>query len=190
MVKNTVGGKKGKMMANKNGNGGGSKEHIRMIEFPDIEVIVCVTKVFGGGLFEVMDNFDNKYRAILRGKMRGHNKRHNLVALFSVLLVAKRVDTDATKCDILFVYDSHDIQFLALNPMLNISNILYLHNNHCIIGNTGTKDKDDDLFFGNGNDNDVVVNNGGGRNVNNVNGGVVGNGLEGDLDGDLDFNLI
>jgi len=149
MVKNTVGGKKGKMMANKNGNGGGCREKIRMIEFPDIEVIVCVTKVFGGGLFEVVDNAGVKYRAFLRGKMKGHNKRHNLVALFSVLLVAKRVDTDATKCDILFVYDSHDIQFLALNPMLNISNILYLHNNHSSNTNTNTTTSDkDDLFFG------------------------------------------
>lgn len=182
MVKNTVGGKKGKMMANKNGNGGGSREKIRVIEFPDIEMIVCVTKVFGGGLFEVMDNLENKYRAILRGKMRGHNKRHNLVALFSVLLVAKRVDTDVTKCDILFVYDSHDIQYLALNPMLNISNILYLHNNHSTNTNNTSNEKDtDDLFFGNGNDN-------GNSNSNVVNNG--GAGLEDGGDGDLDFNLI
>jgi translation initiation factor IF-1 len=182
MVKNTVGGKKGKMMANKNGNGngnGGGKEHIRMIEFPDIEVIVCVTKVFGGGLFEVMDNCDNKYRAILRGKMKGHNKRHNLVALFSVLLVAKRVDTDPTKCDILFVYDSHDIQFLALNPMLNISNVLSYHNNHCISTNGNTSNTDtDDLFFANSDHlgvNSVNVN----TNTNTTS-----------VDDDLDFNLI
>lgn len=175
MVKNTVGGKKGKMMANKNG-GGGSREHIRMIEYPEIEVIVCVTKVFGGGLFEVKDNFENKYSAILRGKMRGHNKRHNLVTLFSVLLVAKRVDTDPTKCDILFVYDSHDIQFLALNPLLNIANVLYLHNNH---STNVTSDKDD-LFFGNGNGNgnEVVVNN-----DNHIDRNI-------DLDLDLDLDLI
>jgi translation initiation factor IF-1 len=153
MVKNTVGGKKGKMMANKNGNGngngGGCREKIRMIEFPDIEVIVCVTKVFGGGLFEVVDNSGGKYRAFLRGKMKGHNKRHNLVALFSVLLVAKRIDTDPTKCDILFVYDSHDIQFLALNPMLNISNILYLHNNHSSNNDDHFHNANDDLFISN-----------------------------------------
>jgi len=187
MVKNTVGGKKGKMMANKNGNGGGGggKEHIRMIEFPDIELIVCVTKVFGGGLFEVVDNFDNKYRAILRGKMKGPNKRHNLVGLFSVLLVAKRVDMDVTKCDILFVYDSHDIQFLALNPLLNISNVLYLHNNHSISTSisTGNGNTDGDgLFFGNSDVNNL-------NNNGNGNSNVLGN-ANGDLDGDLDFNLI
>lgn len=184
MVKNTVGGKKGKMMANKNG-GGGSREHIRMIEYPEIEVIVCVTKVFGGGLFEVKDNFENKYSAILRGKMRGHNKRHNLVTLFSVLLVAKRVDTDPTKCDILFVYDSHDIQFLALNPLLNIANVLYLHNNHSTNVTSGTSDKDD-LFFGNGNGNLVV-----GTNDNHIdNEVVVNNGVGNGLDLEFDINLI
>jgi hypothetical protein len=156
MVKNIVGGKKGKMMANKNGGrggggGGGGGGGVRVIEFPDIEIMVCVTKVFGGGLFEVMDNMGGKYRAFLRGKMRGHNKRHNLVALFSILLVAKRIDTDATKCDILFVYDTHDIQFLALNPMLNIGNLLSLHNNQCLNNNNNTG-TGDDLFISNGND--------------------------------------
>jgi hypothetical protein len=136
MVKNTIGGKKGKMMANKNGGGGLKKEQIRLIEFPGIEVFVCVTKVFGGGLFEVMDNDSNKYTAYLRGKMKGHNKRHNLVALFSILLVALRIDTDPTKCDILFVYDSHDIQFLALNPTLNIANLLSIHSNQILNSNS------------------------------------------------------
>ena len=144
MVKNTVGGKKGKMMANKSG-GNSSGKDLRMIEFPDIEIMVCVTKVFGGGLFEVVNNSGGKYTAFLRGKMKGHNKRHNLVSLFSILLVAKRIDTDPTKCDILFVYDAHDIQFLALNPMLNIGNLLSLHNNHII--STGSSCIEDDLFI-------------------------------------------
>lgn len=144
MVKNIVGGKKGKMMANKNGGGGGGGGQLRMVECPEMEVMVCVTKVFGGGLFEVVDNSGVKYRAFLRGKMRGHNKRHNLVSLFSILLVAKRIDTDATKCDILYVYDSHDIQFLALNPSFNIANLIYLHNNHTVCCST---DNHDDLLF-------------------------------------------
>ena len=151
MVKNIVGGKKGKMMANKNGGrgggGGGGGGGLRMIEFPEMELMVCVTKVFGGGLFEVVDNSGVKYRAFLRGKMRGHNKRHNLVSLFSILLVAKRIDTDPTKCDILFVYDTHDIQFLALNPLFNISNLLFLHNNQCLNNTMGMGT--DDLFISN-----------------------------------------
>jgi hypothetical protein len=158
MVKNTVGGKKGKMMANKNGSGSGSgssgSKHLRLVEEPGIEMMVCVTKVFGGGLFEVIDNDELKYRAFLRGKMKGHNKRHNLVALFSILLVAKRIDTDPNKCDILFVYDSHDIQFMALNPTLKIHNLLSFHNNHSFSNDNttniyNTNNDSDDILFNN-----------------------------------------
>jgi len=186
MVKNTVGGKKGKMMANKNGGrgggGGGGGGGLRMIEFPEMELMVCVTKVFGGGLFEVVDNNGVKYMAFLRGKMRGHNKRHNLVSLFSILLVGKRIDTDPTKCDILFVYDASDIQFLALNPQLNISNLLFLHNNH-FIDNTGNSNTtDDDLFLFNTNNTNSNNNN---NHTNSKMEEVIS-----DLDLDLDFNCI
>ena len=158
MVKNTVGGKKGKMMANKNGNGiGGGSGQLRLVEFPGIEVIVCVIKVFGGGLFEVIDNENNSYKAFLRGKMKGHNKRHNLVALFSIILVAKRVDTDPKKCDILFVYDSHDIQFLALNPTLNIHNLLSFHNNHCTASSDNNNNDTDGIIFNNLEDNNKNI---------------------------------
>ena len=181
MVKNTVGGKKGKMMANKNG-GGGSREHIRMIEYPEIEVIVCVTKVFGGGLFEVVDNNGVKYMAFLRGKMRGHNKRHNLVSLFSILLVAKRIDTDPSKCDILFVYDSHDIQFLTLNPNLNIHHLLSIHNNQTI----SESDNNDDLLFNNNNNNfnNTIFN------TNNTDNNNNNNNFDTDTDTDFDISII
>jgi hypothetical protein len=92
---------------------------------------VCVTKVFGGGLFEVVDNDNHIYRAHLRGKMKGTNKRHNFVSLFSILLVGLRSDiSDSSICDILFVYDENDIHFLSLISSISISNILYFHNNH------------------------------------------------------------
>ena len=180
MVKNIVGGKKGKMMANKNGGRGGGG--LRMIEFPEMELMVCVTKVFGGGLFEVVDNNGVKYMAFLRGKMRGHNKRHNLVSLFSILLVGKRLDTDPTKCDILFVYDASDIQFLALNPLFNISNLLSLHNNHFIANTGNSNTTDDDLFLFNTNNISNVTTSNLDTNSN------TDSNL--DLDLDLDFNCI
>lgn len=185
MVKNTVGGKKGKMMANKNGNGSGSKQ-LRIVEVPGIEIMVCVTKVFGGGLFEVMDNDGITYRAFLRGKMKGHNKRHNLVALFSIILVAKRIDTDPTKCDILFVYDSHDIQYLALNPTLKIHNLLSFHNNHFL--NTTTTDNTNNTDA-----DDIIFNNFDGGNVNkdisSSRSNIVGQDDDDD-ENNIDFNLI
>jgi len=189
MVKNTVGGKKGKMMANKLGSGGGGmkRQQLRLVEVPEIEIIVCVTKVFGGGLFEVMDNDGKVYKAFLRGKMKGHNKRHNLVSLFSILLVAKRIDTDPTKSDILFVYDNHDIQYLALIPTLHLSHLLSLHNNHFFSSNS----KEDDLFYNMNDDGSHGNGNGVGDGV----GIGVGDGTGTDFnnsnnDFDLDFHLI
>ena len=188
MVKNTVGGKKGKMMANKVGSSGGGANNIRLIEVPDIEMFVCVTKVFGGGLFEVIDNLGNTYRAFLRGKMKGHNKRHNLVSLFSILLVAKRIDTDPSKCDILFVYDSHDIQFLTLNPNLNIHHLLSIHNNQ----NNDHQNHDIDDFLFNNNSNNTFTNSNNTYSINNDNNNNndFTNNNDNDFDDDIDIHLI
>lgn len=182
MVKNTIGGKKGKMQANKNGGGGGGrKDQLRLIEVPGIEIFVCVTKVFGGGLFEVVDNDGHIYRAFLRGRMKGHNKRHNLVSLFSILLVALRIDTDPTKSDILFVYDSHDIQFLALIPTLNISHLLSIHSNQLFNTTTSTT-SNDILHFSN----DTHTH----TNIDSNFDSHVHNNTNTDTNTELDFNLI
>jgi len=145
MVKNTIGGKKGKMLANKrSGSGSGGNKKLRLSMNED-EKYVCVSAVYGGGMFKVIDNANNEYRANLRGKMKGPNKRHNFVSLYSFLLVGLRSDlSDSTICDVLFVYDDHDILSLSLLPSLNISNLLQFHNNHTISQNMD--DKKNDLF--------------------------------------------
>ena len=144
MVKNTIGGKKGKMLANKrSGYSSGTDKKLTLSSHPD-EILVCVSKVFGGGIFEVIDNQSNLFKAHLRGKMKGHNKRHNFVSLFSILLVGIRSDLSSSNdCDILFVYDDHDILSLSLLPNLNISNIIYFHHNHSFDTNT----LEEDPFF-------------------------------------------
>jgi hypothetical protein len=130
MVKNTIGGKKGKMLANKRSGSGGDKK-LRLSMNID-EIYVCVSKVFGSGMFEVIDNNGKEYKAHLRGKMKGPNKRHNFVSLFSFLLVGLRSDlSDSTNCDILFVYDDHDVLSLSLLPNLNLANLINFHHNHC-----------------------------------------------------------
>lgn len=141
MVKNTIGGKKGKMLANKRVGGGEKK--IKISENED-EIYVCVSKVFGSGMFEVIDNENKTYRAQLRGKMKGPNKRHNFVTLFSMLLVGKRSDlSDSNICDILFVYDDHDVLSLSLLP--NISNLIYFHKNHSFCNSSVSTS--DDIFI-------------------------------------------
>jgi hypothetical protein len=145
MVKNTIGGKKGKMLANKrSGSGSVGNKKLRLSMNED-EKYVCVSAVYGSGMFKVIDNDNNEYRANLRGKMKGPNKRHNFVSLFSFLLVGIRSDlSDSSICDVLFVYDDHDILSLSLLPSLNISNLLQFHNNHTISQNVD--DKKNDLF--------------------------------------------
>jgi hypothetical protein len=145
MVKNTIGGKKGKMLANKrSGSSSGGDKKLRL-SMNENEIYVCVSSVYGGGMFKVIDNENNEYRANLRGKMKGPNKRHNFVSLYSFLLVGIRSDlSDSSICDVLFVYDDHDILSLSLLPSLNISNLLQFHNNHSISQNVD--DKKNDLF--------------------------------------------
>ena len=150
MVKNTIGGKKGKMLANKRmaGNGGNNKMRLSLNEY---EIYVCVSKTFGGGMFEVINNEGKIYRAILRGKMKGPNKRHNFVSLFSILLIGIRSDlSDSNDCDILFVYDDHDILSLSLLPNLHFQNILSFHMNQ------GVSNFQNDLFIQNDDHNNHI----------------------------------
>ena len=140
MVKNTIGGKKGKMLANKRSGSGGDKK--LRLSLNEDEIYVCVSKVFGSGMFEVIDNNGEDYKAHLRGKMKGPNKRHNFVSLFSFLLVGKRCDlSDSKNCDILFVYDDHDVLSLSLLPYLNVGNLISFYHNHSF-----TRDFKNDLF--------------------------------------------
>jgi hypothetical protein len=136
MVKNTIGGKKGKMLAKK-------RVSVNDVNFPlsmnANEIYVCVIKIFGGGVFQVVDNQKNIYKAFLRGKMKGSNKRHNLVGMFSILLGGIRIDvSDKSLMDILFVYESHHIQTISLIPSLDIRYILQLQFNSGILSSSGS----------------------------------------------------
>jgi hypothetical protein len=139
MVKNTVGGKKGKMLSKKQHSAVDS--HFPISTCPQ-EIYVCVTKIFGGGVFEVTDQHNHVYKAFLRGKMRGSNKRHNMVSLFSILLVGIRADfSDKSSVDILFVYDPSHIQSLSISSHFPNS-LLSFANNH-----GSNKIHDDSLLF-------------------------------------------
>ena len=181
MVKNTIGGKKGKMLAKK-------RTSNNDVQFPistDVnEIYVCVTKIFGGGVFEVVDNDGDSYKAFLRGKMRGPNKRHNLVSMHSILLAGIRIDSSSkSMLDILFVYDTHQIQTLSLIPSLNINYILVLHSGEAanIIDNHNTLfDYHTDNNNNNNNNNNTIIQ---------VKEDVSPN-ITDDVDFDFDFNKI
>jgi len=133
MVKNTIGGKKGKSIAKKNVMV--SNDNIRLSQ-DENEIYVVCTKLYGNGIFCVVDNLGIEYQAVLRGKMKGFNKRHNLVSLFSILLVGKRIDlSDKSVVDILFVFDHSHIPVLSLIPTIKLNHILNIHYNG--VSNTG-----------------------------------------------------
>jgi len=141
MVKNTIGGKKGKMLSKKHHVTNNSSFPISTDEGM---IYVCVMKVFGGGVFEVVDNDNVKYKAYLRGKMKGSNKRHNLVSMNSILLVGIRSDlSDKNSVDILFVYENHHIQTLSLNSHFPISLLSYLQGTNT---NTNNNKNTDSLY--------------------------------------------
>ena len=144
MVKNTIGGKKGKMLSKKQNS---TNNGIFPISMDENEIYVCVIKIFGGGVFEVIDQNNKKYKAFLRGKMKGSNKRHNLVSIYSILLVGIRIDfSDKSAVDILFVYENHHIQTLCLNSHFPNSLLLYSQGNNNNIGTRGDSEKIDDSF--------------------------------------------
>ena len=156
MVKNTIGGKKGKSIAKKNVMV--SNQSIRLSQNEDEIYVVC-TKLFGNGIFCVVDNDGNEYKAVLRGKMKGFNKRHNLVSLFSILLIGKRVDlSDKSVVDILFVFDHSHIPILSVNPTIKIQHILNIHSSGVSTsGNANKKGVSEDILFSNSNDADTVI---------------------------------
>ena len=127
MGRNTVGGKKGKSMANKATN---NRTKIRLSEDP-LELYACVTKCNGSGLFSVCTNAGETFVAHVRGKMKGPAKRSNFVSLYSLVLVGLR-DWEGTKknCDIIYIYNPQDIQLLSQLPNIQITKLLSIHNNN------------------------------------------------------------
>jgi len=127
MVKNTIGGKKGKTFANKDSSS--DSEPIRFAQ-SSLETYACVTKVFGAGMFQVTTNDNLTFTAHLRGKMKGSHKRHNYVQLFSIVLIGFRDWENPYKnVDILFLFNPFHIHILSLSPHIPFSLLLHIHNN-------------------------------------------------------------
>ena len=142
-MKNTIGGKKGKMLSKKQH----STNHSSFpVSTQEPEIYVCVMKIFGGGVFEVIDKNKVKYKAYLRGKMKGSNKRHNLVSLYSILLVGLReYISDKASVDILFVYEPHHIQTLSLHSQFPVCLLSYAATSGTAIGSSSIPISEDAL---------------------------------------------
>jgi translation initiation factor IF-1 len=98
-----IGGKKGKTFAHK-------RIDKQFILPQDDESLAIVTQICGNGVFKVTTSNETLI-AYLPGRMKGPNKRHNVVLLYSIVLVSIRAwETAKTHCDILHIYSNHHIQ--------------------------------------------------------------------------------
>ena len=124
MVKNTTGGTGTKSLARKNINNNNSS-----ILFPsnELEVIACVTKALGNGMLEIHTNDNVRLIAHIRNKFRGKQKRHNMINVFAIVLIGLREwEKPSKNCDIIFVYDSSQIEILKTIPNISIDHVLKL----------------------------------------------------------------
>jgi initiation factor 1A len=125
MVKNTTGGTGTKSLARKNEKSSASSRII--LAEDELEHYGCVTKLFGNGMCEVTMNDDKKLIGHIRKKFRGKQKRHNLISLFSIVLIGMRDwESPAKNCDILTIYEEMQVEQLKCIPSININHLIHL----------------------------------------------------------------
>jgi len=106
-----IGGKKGKTFAHKRIDTG--KQFLLPNE-EDGEHLAIVTKICGNGVFYVTASNRAETIAYLPGRMKGPNKRNNLVIMYSVVLISTRKwETNQKHSDILHIYSNHHIQSIV-----------------------------------------------------------------------------
>jgi len=126
MVKNVNGGNRGKSVARKDVKSS-SKHSLRLPE-DELERIAFVSKMLGNGQCTIQFNDGKSILGQIRNKMRGRNKRANIVNAGSIVMVGLH-DWEAPnfkKCDILEVYDDHEVRQLAEIPQIDISALIRL----------------------------------------------------------------
>jgi len=144
MVKNTTGGTGTKGLARKHQVGGSDNGRIRLPEC-DLEQFALVTKMLGNGMCEVYTNDNVRMIGHIRNKFRGKQKRHNLLAKHTIVLVGLREWENPFKnCDILTMYDNSQIDQLRNIPNINIKKVLELQ-----LGSTFKNTNQDNVQFSN-----------------------------------------
>ena len=150
MVKNTTGGNHAKNIARKNTY---KSDTQLLLPSSNLEVIACVTKAFGNGMLQVQTDDNKILLAHIRNKFRGKQKRHNLITINSIVLIGLREWENTYKnCDIIYIYDSNQVEQLKNIPSLEIKNIVKLSMGQLFLSKdllandiVFTEDVDDDI---------------------------------------------
>ena len=114
MVKNTIGGNKGKKHGRKYLNESNTVFKTRYSSDPD-EVYACCSKMLGNGMFEVRCVDSIERLCIIRKKFKGRGKRDNIITIGTWILVGVRtfeklLNGKKQRCDLLEVYNIEDQQ--------------------------------------------------------------------------------
>jgi initiation factor 1A len=122
MVKNTTGGTGTKSLARKSQKQNDNK---LVLSENELEQYACVTKIYGNNMCEIYTNKNERLMGHIRNKFRGRLKRHNLVTIHSIVLVALRdYEKPYKNCDIMTIYNDNQIEQLRQIPSINIDHIL------------------------------------------------------------------
>ena len=123
MVKNTCGGNKAKGFARKNTREFVSNK-LRMSECPE-EKYAYVQKLHGNACDVFCDDYTERL-GMIPGKFSGRNKRNNVLAMGTLVLIGLRtwasvVKGKKEKCDILEVYSQKEMDQLKERPNFPIA---------------------------------------------------------------------
>lgn len=132
MGKNLTGGGKTKGQARKRANPTNTNTNM-ILRMPDneYEIFACVTKMFGNGRISVVDNINKEYVGIIRGKMKGRSKRHNIIMVGTIVLVGLRdwESPNFIHVDVLEIYDNSQTNQIHKIPNSNITNLISIRDN-------------------------------------------------------------
>ena len=128
MVKNLNGGNRSKGLARKFLYND-TPSSVRLPD-NDLEVFAVLTKMYGT-ICDVTTSNGDSFKCHIRGKFRGRSKRNSIVQVGSILLVGFRhfEAPHFKNCDLLELYDSHDISILQNISSIDISHILSISQN-------------------------------------------------------------
>jgi translation initiation factor IF-1 len=128
MVKNTKGGKGAKSMARKLIHNTYTSTSLRLPE-EVLEVFAIVTKMYGN-MCQVFTSDNRDLKCHIRGKFKGRSKRNSFISAGSIILIGYRhyEAPHFQSCDLLEVYESHEVSSLLSFPSYNISYLLSMSN--------------------------------------------------------------
>lgn len=129
MVKNVIGGNKGKCGARKNASFSHNNK-IRLVE-NEGEFYAIVIKMLGSGMFTAKDFQGKLWLGKIRGKFTGKKKRGNIITSGSIVLLGERSwdmkeddnSDKMKKCDLLEIYTDKEKEQLKTTVNENWDNL-------------------------------------------------------------------